>query len=73
MLGAYRPGENPQFDRVLPLSEAVNALLRQGPEESRSLSETLKQVFALGERFETVEASARQDVLRAAQREEGEV
>jgi flagellum-specific ATP synthase len=48
-LGAYRPGSSPEVDEAIRLHEPLEAFLRQGKDESTTLSEGyqgLEQILA---------------------------
>ena len=48
-VGAYAQGSNPRIDRALSCIDALNAFLRQGPDERTALPETMKRLrVALG-------------------------
>jgi len=46
-IGAYQKGTDPLLDKTITALPEINRFLKQSPEERTSMSETLKQLFAL--------------------------
>jgi type III secretion protein N (ATPase) len=47
LLGAYKPGSDPRVDRAISKIDAINALLRQSPDERAPADETRQRLLSL--------------------------
>jgi len=65
-MGAYRPGENPQYDRLMPLATPLRTFMTQSPGEHRGQETVLSQMVELADWYERVEREGASTDLAAA-------